>query len=419
MSPTLASSTVRHTLSNGMVALIYRNSSTATVSVQGEIRVGAVDEPASQAGLASFTASALVRGTSKRTFQQIAEETEARGCSVHSFGGLHRSGFSAKALPEDLPLVLEILADMLMTPTFPEREIEKLRGQFLTSLRERDQETSFQADRAMREMLYPEYHPYHRPSGGTIETIQHLSRDAIVAFHQRYHPAATTIAVVGNVAPEAVIDELERWFGPWNVPATYPPTILPPVPPLQTVLRRTIPMPGKVQSDIVWAVHGLARTDPDYYPAHLANVILGQFGMGGRLGDNVREHQGLAYHIASSLMAGLGAGPWLAEAGVNPQHVAQATQAILSEIEKFRNEGPTDEELADTRAYLTGTLVLKLETNAGIASTLLNIEAFNLGLDYIERYPQVINRVSRDEVIAVARKYLSTEHYVLAVAGPE
>lgn len=413
----IAAST-RHVLPNGLVALIQRNASSPTVRVRGEVRVGAVHETAEKSGLASFTGAALIRGTQNRTFQQIVSETEERGCSVNAGGGLHSSGFSGKALAEDLPLVLEILADMVIHPTFPANEVEKLRGQFLMSLRESEQETRTQASRAARTLLYPPEHPYSRLSSGTIETVQGITRDDLVAFHRHYHPAATTVAVVGDVDPDTVIAELERFFGQWELPHPPPAHTLPTVPAIQGVQRRDVSMAGKVQSDIVWSVHGLSRTDPDYYAAMIGNMILGRLGMGGRLSDNVRENQGMAYYVYSGLEADVGAGPWAAVAGVNPLNVERAIAAILHEIEQFKQEGPTELELSDARAYLTGSLVLGLETNDGIANTLLAIERYGLGLDYIERYPAIINGVSHDDIVAVARKYLSTENYVLAVAGP-
>lgn len=408
----------RYTLSNGIVALIQRNPSNPTVKVRGEVRVGAVNETAEKSGLAAFTAAALIRGTTRRTFQEIVTETEERGCSVHAGGGLHSSGFGGKALAEDLPLVLEILADMLMHPVFPAGEIEKLRGQFLMSLHESEQDTRTQASRAARALLYPPHHPYSRLSSGTLATVQHITCADLQTFHQQYHPARTTIAVVGDVDPAVVIDELERFFGEWNLPPAPADQPLPPIPPLAGVQRRDVVIAGKVQSDIVWAVHGLARNDPDYYAAMVANMILGQLGMGGRLGDTIREKQGMAYYVYSGLDADLGPGPWAAIAGVNPENVEQASQAMLQEIAKFRQEGPTEQELSDARAYLTGSLVLGLETNDGIASTLLGIERHNLGLDYIQRYPEIINSITHEDIVAVAQKYLSTEDYVLTVAGP-
>jgi zinc protease len=147
-------------------------------------------------------------------------------------------------------------------------------------------------------------------------------------------------------------------------------------------------------------------------------MILGRIGLGGRLGDNVREQQGLAYYCGSNVDADLGAGPWAALAGINPANVDRAIAAILHEIEQFCADGPSEDELNDAHDYMTGSLVLGLETNDGIAGTLLGIERYNLGFDYIARYPAIIRAIDAEQVMAVARKYLSTERYVVVVAGP-
>lgn len=408
----------RYVLPNGIVALIQRNSSSPTVSVRGEVRIGAVHETAAKAGLSTFTGAALIRGAAQRTFQQIVAATEERGCSVNAGGGLHSSGFGGKALAEDLPLILDVLADMLIRPTFPDAEIEKLRGQFLMGLRESEQETHTQASRAARAMLFPTEHPYSRITSGTIETVQAITRDDLAQFHTLYHPGLTSIAIVGDVDPASVIADLERFFGTWIPRSTPASTQLPSVPPLTGIQRRDISMAGKIQSDVVWCVHGLKRSDEDYYPAMIGNMILGRIGIGGRLGDNVRENQGMAYYVYSGIEADLGAGPWAVVAGVNPSNVERAVAAILHEVKLFQEEGPTAQELSDARAYLTGSLVLGLETNDSIAGTLLAIERYGLGLDYIARYPAIINSISNEAIVAAARKYLSTEDYVLAVAGP-
>jgi zinc protease len=411
-------SATRHVLPNGMVALIYRNPTSPTVSVRGEVRVGAVHESAEKSGLAAFTGGALIRGSASRTFQQIVAETEERGSSVSSGGGTHSSGFGGKALAEDLPLIVDVLAEMLMQPTFPTHEVEKLRGQYLTNLRESEQDTSTQASRAARRMLFPASHPYSREVSGTVETVSAISRDDLVAFHQHYHPALASVVVVGDVEPPAVIELLERTFGPWQPNGDPVASSIPETPALSGILRRDVPMAGKVQSDLVWAVPGLKRSQPDYYAAVVGNMILGQIGMGGRLGEHVREEEGMAYYAYSGLEADVGAGPWAVVAGINPGNVEKAISVILREIGQFLADGPTEEELDDARAYMTGSLVLGLETNDGIASTLLAIERHGLGLDYISRYPAIINGVSRDEIVETARRYLSTERYVLAVAGP-
>jgi zinc protease len=408
----------RHVLSNGMIALIQSNQNTPTVTVRGEVRVGAVHEPAAKSGLAVFTGAALIRGTAQRTFQQIVAETEALGASVNAGGGLHGSGFAGRALAEDLPLIMGILADMVQHPVFPAHEIERLRSQFLMGLRENEQETRTQASRAARALLFPPEHPYSRLSSGTIETVQSISREDLAMFHRQYHPAATTIAIVGDVEPSAVINQLEQVFGGWEPQAALPAMQLPAVPALQGVRRRDLVLDGKVQSDLIWAVHGLSRTDPDYYAANVANMILGRLGLGGRLGDNVRERQGLAYSCGSSLDADLGAGPWAALAGVNPANVDRAISAIVHEIGQFCADGPSGEELSDAQDYMIGSLALGLETNDGIAGTLLGIERYHLGLDFIARDPSIIRGISADQIITVARKYLSIEDYVVVTAGP-
>lgn len=285
-------------------------------------------------------------------------------------------------------------------------------------LRESEQETRTQSTRAARALLFPPEHPYSRLSSGTTATVQTITRDDLAAFHQLYHPAATTIAVVGDVDPPTVIAALERVFAAWEPGGAPPRQSLPPVPPIERVQRQTIAMPGKSQSDLIWAVQGITRMNPDYYAASVGNMILGRIGLGGRLGENVREQQGLAYSCGTVLDADLGAGPWAAVAGVNPADVEKAITAILEEIEHFCKDGPTDEELSDARDYMTGSMVLGLETNDGIAATLLGIERYGLGRDYITRYPSIIRGLSAEQIGAVARKYLSTERYIVAVAGP-
>ena len=409
---------LRYELPNGMVALVQRNATAPTVSVYGEVRVGAANEPPEKNGLSAFTGAALIRGAGHRTFQEIVAITEAVGASVNAGGGMHSTGFAGRSLNEDVALILEILSDMVRAPVFPDEEIERLRGQFLMALREDEQDTSVRASRALRSIMFPPTHPYSRLSRGTIETISTLTREDLLQFHTLYHPAATTIAVVGDIDPAAVIALIERFFGDWQAPGAPPRVTLPDPLPLPDQRRVHIALDGKSQTDIIWAVHGLDRRSPDYYAASVANMILGQLGIGGRLGERVREEQGLAYYCGSSLDADLGAGPWTAMAGVNPAHVERAIDAIVHEIRQFAAEGPTEQELADAHDFMTGRLAIGLETNDSIASTLLGIERYQLGLDYIERYPAIISSIDRDQVVEVARRYLATDDYAIVTAGP-
>ena len=165
-------------------------------------------------------------------------------------------------------------------------------------------------------------------------------------------------------------------------------------------------MADKVQSDVVVGGLGPARSHPDYYAVRVANCILGQFGMMGRLGERVREELGLAYYCYSAMLAEEQAGTWLAAAGVAPANVEATVASVLAEFERLGSQPVTDQELADTQAYLTGIVPLALETNQGVAGTLFNMELYGLGLDYLARYPALITSVTADEVQRVAAAYL-------------
>jgi zinc protease len=188
--------------------------------------------------------------------------------------------------------------------------------------------------------------------------------------------------------------------------------------PLEELIRQKVEIPGKYQSDVMLGVAGPARCAPDFIAASLGNNILGQFGLMGRIGDVVREQHGLAYYAYSSLSGGIGPGPWSVAAGVDPANVDQSIELIRSEIRRFMTEPVTDEELSDSKANFIGRLPLALESNAGVAGALLNLERYQLGLDYYQRYESLINAVTRAEVLAAAQHYFDPDKLAVVVAGP-
>ena len=409
---------------NGMTVLVRPNPSAPVAVLEGYLRAGSVDESAEKAGLSSFTASLVSRGSASYDFDRYNEAVESVGASISVGGGTHVTGFGSESLVEDFPLVVEILADILQRPTFPSEHIERVRGQWLVRLQEREQSTRSVAYRRFNEMIYGD-HPYGLSTSGYMETIRSISRDEVVDFHQTYYrPAQAIVVVSGDVQPEEVVALLESRFGDWaagaDSEAPRPPAdSIPPVRPVTAIQRKAVAMPGKVQTDIVIGCLAIARTHPDYYAVQVANNILGNFGMMGRLGDNVRERQGLAYFSYSVLDADIGTGPWLAVAGVNPQNVDRAVDSILHEFERMGQEFVTDEELSDSIANMTGTLPLRLETNDGVASILLNMEWFGLGLDYLQRYQERIQAITKEDVQRVAAAYLRGDSYTLVTAGPQ
>ena len=409
----------RSVLGNGLTVLVRENHASPTVVFRGYVKAGGLCDMDETAGLAGLTAATARRGTTTRTFQEINEAVESVGASLSMGAGEQLAGFTGKSLSEDLSLLVEIAADILQRPSLSEAELEKVRGQVVTSLRQLEDNTQLKADREFRALCYPAGHPFARSVEGTLDTVQRLQRDDLLAFYERfYSPRSTVVAVVGDVESDEVVALLEDTFGGWQAPSDNAPYDIPAAPRPAGERRVVVPMFNKTQADIVWGLPGLSRASSDYYAARVADAILGEVGLMGRLGANVRDKQGLAYYATSSLEAGLGAGPWLVFAGVAPEDVDRAVESILAEVAHLRDELVTEEELADAQDYLTGILPLRLETNDGVAGALIGMELYGLGLDFLHRFPALIRAVTREEVRAVAQKYLDTENYALAIAGP-
>ena len=406
----------RISLANGITLLVRENHSSPVAVLEGYLPVGSLHEPPEKAGLAAFTASLLTRGTEHYDFDTFNELVESVGASLSVGGDVHVTHFNVTSLSEDFPRLVAVLADVLRRPTFPPEHVERVRGQWLVRLQERDQNTRRVAHRRFYELLYGD-HPYGRPVSGYTETIQAITREDVLGFFQGYTPRGAIIVVAGDVTGPQVRALLEEQLGDWTGPEAD--QSLPDPPNQSEVQTDYVSLPGKIQADIVVGSLAIARTDPDYFPVQVANTILGRFGLMGRLGEVVREKQGLAYYSYSVVDPDVGPGPWYAAAGVNPVNAQRAIESILGEFQRLRDEPVSPEELADTQAYMTGSLPLRLETNAGVASILLDMEWFGLGLDYLQRYAERVGQVTQEDVQRVARKYLRTDAYTLVVAGPE
>ena len=408
----------RRVLENGITVLVYENFAVASVVVEGYVRAGALSEGRERAGLADFVAGTLMRGTRARTFDEIYEALESVGASLDFGAGRHVSDFSAGGLAEDLDLLLDLLSESLCHPTFPAEELEQVRGEILTGLQIRAHDTRRMAGLRFRELLYGD-HPYGHSVHGYPETIMELTRDDLRDFHARhYGPENMIITVVGAVDVDEAFSRVDTALGgwlnnDWEVPADPGPAHRP-----ASTVRDKVAIPDKSQSDIVLGLPGPPRSAPDYLDVSMANTVLGVFGMMGRLGTSVREEQGLAYYVYSRLRSSLGPSPWYVSTGVAPDKVEQALESILAEIARIQQEPVPDDELEDSKAYRTGSLPVSLETNDGLASIITDIELFDLGLDYLQRFSDLIGEVTPERVQAAAQKYFSTEQLAIAVAGP-
>ena len=409
----------RAVLSNGIVVLGSENHVNPSVVLRLSLRAAPILDKPETAGLAALTASGLTRGTTTRTFDQINQAVDAAGMSLSSGAGRHLASVSVRCLADDLRMGIELLADVTRNPTYPAPEFAQLKGQTLTGIKQADNDTGSVADRHFRELVYPEGHPYRLRNHGYQDTVAPLTPDNLAAFHaQHYGARGTMCVVVGDVVFEDVVGQLEAALGDWSALGSEASEV--PFPPPAEPSQKDVVVPGKTQSDLVLGNVSITRKDPVFQPLRLANMILGRLGMMGRLGESVREAKGLAYGVHSELDAGLGAGPWAVRAGINPSNVDAAFAGIRDEMHRLRDGGVTPEELERAKNYSTGSLVLHLETNDGVAGLIQDIELFDLGLDYADRYTGIIEALTLDEVNRTAATHIPTfDSTVRVVAGPE
>lgn len=408
----------RYVLPNGIVVLARPNYHSPSVTIGGRISVGSLFDSDEKLGLANFTAMALMRGTRRRSFNQIYETLESVGAALSFSAGTHTTTFSGRCLVEDLDLLLDILSDTLRQPDFPQKPLDKLRTQLLTGLTLREQSTEDQAAMAFDEMVYPG-HPYSRPDEGHLHTVKTLTRQDLQQFHaHNYGPREMSITVVGGIDPQQAVDKVNTALGDWRNPEQPQQPALPAWQPLIETRRQRIHVPEKSQSDLVLGTAGPPRHIPDYISAALGNSVLGQFGMMGRIGRAVREKAGLAYYAFSSLGSSLGPGPWAVQAGVDPKNEGQVVSIILNELTRFVTQPVSEEELSDSKSNFIGSLPLSLETNIGVAMALLHLEKHDLGLDYYQRYPELVNKVTTDDVLETASRYLDPQRLAICIAGP-
>ncbi len=408
----------RHELENGITVLIRENFLSPSVVIQGSLGAGGLDETSAKAGLAGMTSSSLMRGTEQRSFHEIYEALESVGASLGFGSGMHTTTFYAHGLAEDFGSLTSLAAEALRRPSFPAEQVERLRGEYLTQLAIRQEDTGDRAQLAFAELAY-EGHPYAHDEDGTPETIQSITREEIVQFHSGvYGPRGMILTVAGAVHSGRALAMIEKYFADWHNPNQPVRAALPAAPRLQELLERRVSLPGKSQADLVLGVPGPARASADFFPALIGNNILGRFGTFGRIGEAVREDEGLAYYAFSSLAGGLGPGPWMAMAGVNPRNIERALELIRREIGRFVQTKVTAVELTDNQASLIGRLPLQLESNEGLAAALMNIELFQLGLEYYQRFPGLVAAVTREDILETARRYLHPDRLAIGIAGP-
>ena len=409
---------IRTALDNGAVLLCKPTHTTPAVAISLTLRAGSIADPPDLPGLTWLLSRVIDRGTATRSAADIAEELDSRGITLTILVTRHAFSLGCRCLAEDFEPVLALLGDIVMSPSLPEEEIAVRKGEVITSIRQDDDNPAIRATEALMAALYPDSHPYGRRTKGSIDVVERLTREQLLRLHrERFAPSELTAVVVGDVEPSHAWDVAARVFGGWNTAAP-PPLVVPAVVPAATRQRLVIPMMNKAQADIAYGFTTITRTDPAYYAFWLMNVAFGQYAIGGRLGDSIRERQGMAYYVSSALDANVAPGPLTIRAGVSPANVDRAVASIDDEVARLVAEGLTPQELDESRQYLIGSIPRALETNSAIASFLQTEEFFGLGLDYDARLPALLNAVTLDEVHAAARRALDPARAIVVIAGP-
>ena len=408
---------LRLVLPSGIVVLAKETNTTPAVTILVGLRAGAYYDPEQAEGTAALLARVLDRGTEVRTATELADELDGRGASLSVIAGRHQLTVSATCLAEDFESIFALVAEVIRRPKLDEAEIETRRAELLTAILQDEDDPGAVAVDVLMGRLYRD-HPYGRRPRGTTTTVQRITRSDLAGFHRKWFtPEGTTVVVVGNVPPNAVVPATERWFSSWEVERHPEPPLLDP-PPTIARDRFVVPMMNKAQADVAYAVIGLKRADPAYYEAWVMNNALGQYALGGRLGDSIRERQGMAYYVYSSLDATLAAGPLMIRAGVSAENVERTLTSIDHELALIQEGGLTAKEFDESKRYLIGSIPRQLETNAGIAGFLLSAEFHGLGPDYDRDLPKLLSAVMLEGANAVARRLLDSGKATVVVAGP-
>jgi zinc protease len=390
-------------------------------------------EPEDKAGLANLTARMLTEGTFKRSASEIGEEIEFIGASLSASTLNDYTTLSLSVLKKDVEKAFEIFSDVLLNPSFPEDELKRQKELIKGSIVRSEDDPSFVASRAFIKEVFGD-HPYGRLITGNIETIDAITRDDVLSFYkEHYLPDRAILSVVGDITSEELGFLIEKYLGRWKIRSAeeqksrskktegrddrrHGSTSSP----LEKrhkdkniiVIDRDI-----TQANIIIGHRGISRDNPDFYAVSVMNYILGGGGFASRLMTTVRDEMGLTYSIHSSFRGRKEPGQFEVVVQTKNEFAGIAVKEILAQMNTIRKEPVTDEELEDAKLFLTGSFPMRLETNRRIADFLAVKEFYNLGDDYVEKYPEYINSVTKEDVLRVAQKYLDPENYVLVIVG--
>lgn len=401
-------------LPSGLTLLAVRNPGVQTFACGVSLDVRPGDEPDGQSGLAHLMGECLDEGTARRSAQQLAQAVEAIG------GALECStrGGTVQCPASEARRAAQILHEVVTAPAFANQEVARVRAEMLTELKADEDDPRTVAARRFRKEVYGR-HPLARNPQGTRTTVARLRPADLRAFHRRWFtPAGGYIAAAGPDEPERMLDLLQRTFGGLRGKAPAHPESPEPSLPRRAV---DVHLPMAREQVHVFLGHvGIRRTHPDFYALSVMDHVLGTGpGFTSRCARKLRDEQGLCYSVSAGITASAGEEPgsFTAYIGTSPEHRQKAVAGFRQEIDRIRREPPTPAEVADVQAYLTGSFVFGLERNGNLAAYAIRARRFDLGFDFLHRYPDLIRAVTPEQVREVAERHLHPDRMVTVSAG--
>jgi zinc protease len=404
----------RFTLGNGIVVLVAERPALPIVVARVAVGAGAVLDPPDKPGLANLTALLVPRGTRTRSGPEIDRAIEFVGGTLEAEGGRDWVELSLAVLRRDLTLGLDLLADVLLQPTFPAEEFERKREEVQATVRRSEDDPESVAGRLFRRLAFAG-HPYGQPIAGTEASVGRLTREDVAAFHAAaYRPQDTVIAVVGDVRAseirQALATRLEAWRGAATAPGR------PGAVALGTPSRTEMVQRDLTQATVNLGQATVTHQHPDHYPLVVASQILGG-GSSSRLYARVREERGLVYSVYAQYVSQRAGGMLLVGFQSENPRVREVLALVREELLRVRRERVSGEELGRAKAYLVGSFPLRMDTNAELATLLVSVELLGLGLDYPARYRQAIEAVSAEDVQRAVTAHWSPDLMSLAIVA--
>ena len=380
--------------------------------------IGAGDEHPDEAGLTVLMARAMTEGTRSRDAIALIEASERLGASIHAEAGWDALSVGVDVPSERLGPALDLVAEIMEEPRFPEDEVERLRDERLNDLLQAKADPRRRVEEAFVETIYAPGSPYRRPSGGTKATVERFDAEMARAMHQRrFDPNRMTLLVGGDLSEIDVAEIAEARFGRWQPSLTCegPRTIL--AKPASNPYRvRLIDRPGSVQTEIRIGHVGLRRRIPDFHALSVMSAILGGL-FNSRLNRVLREEKGFTYGASAGFDLRRAAGPFAARAAVNTDVTVPAIEAILSELEGMGERPVTDAELHAARDFLVGVFPLRFETPAAVVGAISSIVVHGLPDDELAQYRPAIEAVSAEDVTATARAHVRPADAAIVLVG--